>query len=174
MKIIAETNRLILRNITESDAQDLFELDSNPKVHEFLGNNPVKHIDECKAYINSIKEQYKSSGMGRIAVIKKDTHEFIGWSGIKYEQNLRKEFNYYDMGYRLKEKFWGKGYATEAALASLDYGFKDLKLEEINAAADINHIASNTILKKIGMEHSGTFEYKGTVCNWYKIINSIP
>lgn len=171
MKIITESNRLILRQITEEDAQDLFELDSNPKVHEFLGNQPVKHIDECKTYITSIQEQYKTHGIGRIAVIKKDTLEFIGWSGIKYEQNLRKEFNYYDLGYRLKEKFWGKGYATEAALASLCYGFKDLQLKEICAAADINNLASNYILKKIRMQPSGTFEYEGTVCNWYVIKN---
>ena len=127
---LIETERLILRPIKASDAKDLFELDSNPKVHKYLGNNPVKHIDECKTYITSIQQQYKDYGMGRIAVVKKDTQEFIGWAGIKYEQNLRKEFNYYDLGYRLKEQFWGKGYATEAALASLDYGFKNLNFTE--------------------------------------------
>jgi ribosomal-protein-alanine N-acetyltransferase len=169
MKIVAKTNRLILRQITESDAEDLFELDSNPRVHQFLGNKPVTDIDECKAYITSLQEQYKNRGMSRIAVIKKDTQEFIGWSGIKFEQNLRREFNYYDLGYRLKEQFWGKGYATEAALASLNYGFNDLKLKEICAAADINNLASNYILKKIGMKPSGTFQFESTICNWYTI-----
>jgi len=162
-----ETNRLILRPITIEDAQDLFELDSNPKVHIFLGNKPVKTIEESEAIIANVLNQYQNNGVGRLAMIEKSTNQFIGWSGLKYEENLRKEFNYYDLGYRLKEQFWGKGYATEAALASLDYGFKDLKLKEIGATADINHIASNTILKKIGMQHSGAFEFEDDLCNWY-------
>jgi RimJ/RimL family protein N-acetyltransferase len=166
-----ETKRLILRPVTEADAQDFFELDSNPEVHRFLGNKPVKTIAESESMITGILEQYKKFNLGRLAVILKDTNEFIGWSGLKYEQNLRKEFNYYDLGYRFKQQYWGKSYATETALASLCYGFKDLKLQEINAAADIDHIASNTILKKIGMQPSGTFEYEDDLCNWYSIQN---
>ena len=166
-----ETKRLILRPVIEADAQDFFELDSNPEVHRFLANKPVKTIAESESMIAAILEQYKKFDLGRLAVILKDTNEFIGWSGLKYEQNLRKEFNYYDLAYRFKQQYWGKGYATETALASLDYGFRDLKLQEINAAADIDHIASNTILKKIGMQPFGTFEYEDDLCNWYRIIN---
>ncbi len=166
-----ETKRLILRPVIEADAQDFFELDSNPEVHRFLGNNPVTTIDESESMIAAILEQYEKFDLGRLAVILKDTNEFIGWSGLKYEQNLRKEFNYYDLGYRFKQQYWGKGYATETALASLHYGFKDLKLQEINAAAGIDHIASNTILKKIGMQPSGTFKYEADLCNWYSIQN---
>lgn len=164
---ILETNRLILRPVTKDDVEDFFEMDSNPKVHIYLGKNPAKTIDDSKAMVDDILQQYTDFGIGRLAMVKKDTNEFIGWSGLKYERQLRKEFNYYDLGYRMKEQYWGNGYATEAALASLDFGFKDLKLQEICAAAEIEHIASNTILNKIGMTHSGTFEYEGDVCNWY-------
>ncbi|WP_418638899.1 GNAT family N-acetyltransferase [Winogradskyella sp.] len=164
-----ETKRLILRLITIADTQDFFELDSNPKVHLFLGNNPVKTIEQSEAMIANILQQYKTNGLGRLAIIEKSTNEFVGWAGLKLEEKLRKEFSYYDLGYRLKEQFWGKGYATEAASASLEYGFNTLKLEEIGAAADVNHIASNTILKKVGMQPSGTFEYEGDLCNWYII-----
>lgn len=168
---IIETKRLFLRPITADDAQDFFELDSNPKVHLFLGNKPVKKIEESEAMIANILEQYETNGLGRLAIIEKSTNEFMGWAGLKYEENLRKEFNYYDLGYRLKEQFWGKGFATEAAFASLEYGFKDLKLKEIGAAAGFNHIASNTILKKIGLKPSGTFTYEGELCNWYLLQN---
>jgi len=164
-----ETKRLILRPITIADTQDFFELDSNPKVHLFLGNNPVKTIEQSEAMIANILQQYKTNGLGRLAIIEKSTNDFVGWAGLKLEEKLRKEFSYYDLGYRLKEQFWGKGYATEAAFASLEYGFNTLKLEEIGAAADVNHIASNTILKKVGMQPSGTFEYEGDLCNWYII-----
>ncbi len=128
--------------------QDFFVLDSNPKVHTFLGNNPIKTLQESETMILNILQHYKTYGIGQLALIDKESNLFIGWSGLKYEVNLRKEFNYYDLGYRLKQKIWEKGYASEAALASLNYGFKDLKLKEICSAADTNHIASNTILKK--------------------------
>jgi RimJ/RimL family protein N-acetyltransferase len=168
---IIETKRLFLRPITEADIKDFFELDSNPNVHIYLGNKPVKTIEESEAMVANILEQYETNGIGRLAIIEKSTKKFIGWSGLKYEENLRKEFKYYDIGYRLKENFWGKGYATEAALASLNYGFKDLKLNEIGAAADVNHIASNTILKKTGMQRLGNFTFEGELCNWYNLKN---
>ena len=171
MNVNLETERLVLRPIEEGDAQDFFELDSNPKVHIYLGNNPVTSIDQSKAMIADILKQYEAYNIGRLAMIKKDTGEFIGWSGLKFERDLRKEFDYYDLGYRLKEEFWGNGYATEAALASLDYGFNDLKLEEICAAAEVDHIASNTILKKVGLIPSGTFTFEGHLCNWYTLKN---
>lgn len=167
MQIKIETKRLVLRPISESDAQDFFELDSNPEVHRFLGNQVATSIEESKDMIANILEQYQTNGIGRLAIIDKSTKAFLGWSGLKYEENLRKEFNYYDLGYRLKQKYWGNGYATEAAIASLKYGFKDLKLNEICAAADIHNSGSSIILKKIGMTESGRFTFKGQVCNWY-------
>ena len=170
MNIKLETERLFLRPVKKDDAEDFFELDSNPKVHLFLGNNPVKSIEQSKAMIDDVLQQYEDYGIGRLAIIKKDTGEFIGWSGLKFERNIR-DFDYYDIGYRLKEEFWGNGYATEAALASLGYGFNDLKLKEICAAALSEHIVSNRILKKIGMSPSGTFVFEGDLCNWYVLKN---
>jgi len=166
-----ETKRLYLRPINEEDDQNFFEMDSNPKVHIFLGNNPVTSIEQSREKIKGVLQQYKDYGVGRLAMIKKDNGEFVGWSGLKFERELRKEFDYYDLGYRLNEKFWGKGFATEAAKASLEYGFKDLKLKEICAAADVNHTVSNKILKNIGLNLSGTFSYQGDLCNWYTLQN---
>lgn len=171
MNLKLETNRLYLRPINEEDDQNFFEMDSNPKVHIFLGNNPVTSIEQSREKIKGVLQQYKDYGVGRLAMIKKDTGEFVGWSGLKFERELRKEFDYYDLGYRLNEKFWGKGFATEAAKASLEYGFKDLKLKEICAAADVNHTVSNKILKNIGLNPSGTFSYLGDLCNWYTLQN---
>ena len=65
-------------------------------------------------------EQKAKNGMARLAIIEKETQEFIGWTGIKFEENLRFE-NYYDLGYRLKKKFWGKGIASETAKLSLKH-----------------------------------------------------
>lgn len=171
MECIIKTKRLLLRPFTLADAEDLFELDSNPKVHQYLGNNPITSIDETKEVISSVLNQYSTFGIGRLGIVISATQEFIGWAGLKYEQQLRKDFSYFDLGYRIKEPYWGQGYASEAALASLNYGFKVLKLKEICAAAHEDNLASNHILKKIGLKTSGQFIYEGTKCNWYCLKN---
>ena len=116
-------------------------------------------------------KQYEEFGIGRLAIINKETKEFIGWSGIKFERELRTEFDYYDLGYRLKEIYWGHGYATEAAIGSLEYGFNELRLNEINACADVNHVVSNKILKKIGFIPDGNFTFEGSLINWFFLKN---
>ena len=172
MKVHIETERLIIRDLEAYDAQGIFELDSDPEVHEFLGKKPIKTIEEAKQLIDFIRAQYVENGIGRWAIIDKRTESFIGWTGLKYEQGLRKEFSYYDLGYRLLKKYWGKGIATETAIESLKYGFEKLELNEIGAAADINHLASNKILQKIGLQFIDTFDYEGITHNWYKIKKS--
>lgn len=169
MEIFIESDRILLREIMEWDVEDFYELDSDPEVHRYLGNTPITHIDQASATIKDIRGQYNERGIGRLAIIDKRSLEFIGWSGLKLERNLRPEREYYDIGYRLKQKFWGRGYATEAAELSLKYAFEDRKLEKIGAAAEVDHVVSNHILQKIGMTPSGTFEYKEFTLNWYEM-----
>ena len=172
MKVHIETERLLIRDLEEYDAKGIFQLDSDPDVHEFLGKNPINTIDEAKQVIDFIRNQYVDNGIGRWAIIDKKTDDFIGWTGLKYEQGLRVDFSYYDLGYRLRKKYWGKGIATESAIQSLKYGFEKLDLKEIGAAADVDHLVSNKILKKIGLKFIETFEFEGSTCNWYNLKKS--
>ena len=170
MKIFAETERLILRELVPADDAGMFELDSDPEVHLYLGNKPVTSIEQSREAIAFIRLQYIENGIGRWAVIEKATGDFIGWSGLKL---LTTEVNhhilFYDIGYRLIKRYWGKGYATESALAALSYGFNELKLTEIYGMADVDNLGSNNILKKIGLNFIETFDYDGVMHNWYKI-----
>ena len=75
MKSCIETERLILREIISADLEGMFELDSNPQVHRFLGNKPVKHIDESRLYIEKIRQQY--TGNGIVHSCRKDDKSFI-------------------------------------------------------------------------------------------------
>lgn len=169
MNIHIETERFILRDLEESDAEGMFQLDSDPDVHEFLGKKPIKTLEEARQTIDFVRKQYVKNGIGRWAIIDKKTGDFIGWTGLKYEENLRQEFNYYDLGYRLRKKYWGRGIATETALTSLAYGFEKLDLQEIGAAADVDHLISNHILQKVGLRFFDTFHYDGALHNWYKM-----
>ncbi|MBI1223442.1 MAG: GNAT family N-acetyltransferase [Bacteroidetes bacterium] len=169
MKIHIETERLILRDLEMTDAEGMFQLDSDPEVHEFLGKKPIKTLEEAVEVIERVRKQYERNGIGRWAIIDRETGDFIGWAGLKYEEVLRKEFSYYDLGYRLRKDYWGKGIATESAMASLNYGFEKLHLSEIGAAAAVNHLVSNKILKKIGLNFIETFVYDEIPHNWYAI-----
>jgi len=172
MNIHIETDRLIIRDFVKENVQGIFELDSNPAVHTFLGNKPIHTMEQAEQIVDYIMGQYETYGMGRWAIIDKENGEFVGWTGLKYEDKVRKEFNYYDIGYRLKENYWGKGIATETAIASLKYGFETMNLSEIGGAADVNHAASNKILRKIGLQFVDTFEYEGAAHNWYNLTKS--
>ncbi|WP_406685121.1 GNAT family N-acetyltransferase [Seonamhaeicola sp. MEBiC1930] len=167
-----ETERLILREIRITDVDGMFELDSNPIVHKYLGNTPIKTKEESVKIIEFIIKQYKERGIGRWAAIDKVSGDFIGWSGLKLNmkgEELNGLVNFYDVGYRFIPRFWGKGYATESAMASLKYGFEILNLKTIVGAAEQQNIASNKVLKKIGLNFCMTFFYDDIPCNWYEL-----
>lgn len=118
MKIILETERLLIRELDYSDEQDLFEMDADPEVHLYIENNPVKTIDQITQVIEMLKKQYKENGIARWAVVDKKTNECVGWSGLKYiNQSLNNHTDFYELGYRFKKKHWGKGFATESSSA---------------------------------------------------------
>ena len=83
MKFYLETERLILRELLETDLEGMFELDSNATVHKYLGNNPITTREQAAENIRYIREQYDKLGIGRFAAIEKSSGDFIGWSGLK-------------------------------------------------------------------------------------------
>ncbi|MFV5691287.1 GNAT family N-acetyltransferase [Flavobacterium sp. LT1R49] len=167
-----ETERLILRELLPTDDIGMFELDSNPEVHKYLGNKPVTHIDESRAYIENIRLQYLDNGIGRWAVILKETNEFIGWSGLKLNKDLvNNHENFYEIGYRFIQKHWGKGFGTESSIAFMEYGFNEMKIDTIYAYADSGNSGSKNILEKIGMQYVNSFVYDGEDEVWYEMKN---
>ncbi len=170
MEIFAETERLILREILPSDRNALFAIDSDPDVNIYLGNNPVKNIEQTDDLIEFIRKQYVDNGIGRWAMIEKSTNNFIGWAGLKLVRELtNNHINYYDLGYRLNKNYWGKGFATEAAKASLHYGFNTLNLNEIYAIADSENVASRNVIEKVGLKYIETFIFNDTNHDWFEI-----
>ena len=131
--IIFQTPRLILRQFTEEDAPLILRLNSHPEIVKYI-HEPVLETEEQarKILIDMILPQYKNN-LGRWAIHTKDNMEFIGWCGLKY----RPELDEIDLGYRLIQKAWGKGFATESAQYSLDHGFKILHLPLITGRAHI-------------------------------------
>jgi [ribosomal protein S5]-alanine N-acetyltransferase len=170
MKIFAETDRFLLREILTTDINGMFELDSDPEVHKCLGNKPLCDKEQAKNAINSIRQQYIDNGIGRWAIIDKATNQFVGWAGLKLvTEDTNNHKNFYDIGYRLIKKYWGQGIATETAIATLEYAFDKLNIDTVYASAHCENEGSNKILKKVGLNFIETFYYQDIKCNWYKI-----
>ena len=173
MTFYIETERLILRELRLSDLDGMFELDSNPEVHKYLGNKPIKTVNESVKILESVINQYHERGIGRFAAIEKPSGEFIGWSGIKLntgdKETLGDKRDFYDIGYRFIPRYWGKGYATESSKATLDFGFKKLNIKTMCGAAEIGNIASNKVLQKIGLQYMEQFPYEKEMINWYEL-----
>lgn len=171
MKFHIETERLLLRELRDEDLEGIYELDSNPNVHRYLGNKPINSREEAQKIIDSVKMQYAERGIGRWAIINKETQEFMGWTGLRLntEYNMNNHTRYYDVGYRIIERFWGKGYATESGKAAVEYAFKTMKLSEIYGTTEIGNEASHKALLNIGLKYLEDFYYEEEDLNlrWY-------
>ena len=167
MNIIIETNRLLLRIFTEDDAALLYELNLDPDVIRYT-HDPIKDLTHASEILEKvIIPQYALYNHGRWAVHVKTTLEFLGWCGLKYLA----ESNEIDLGYRFKKEGWGKGYATEAASASIQFGFEKIGLKRIVARAEIENIGSWKVLEKCGMTYIGDEEVDGYPVKTYEILN---
>lgn len=170
MEILIETERLLIRELVPTDVEGMFDLDSNPEVHQYLGKQPVQSKEEAIGVLNFIRQQYSDHGIARWAMVDKKTGDFIGWTGFKYITDLtNNHVNYYDLGYRLRQKYWGMGIATEAAMACLEYGFNQLGFQEVFATADCENAGSNNILTKLGFTRIETFDLDGEPHHWYRL-----
>lgn len=148
MTKILETPRLVLREMTPEDAAHAFLLNSDPEVLRYTGDEPFESVEEAREFLQKY-ESYKKYGFGRWAVILRETGEYLGWCGLKYTPELDE----YDIGYRLMKKFWGSGYATEAAKACLELGFEQLDMPAIVGRVMPENTPSIRVLEKIGLTY---------------------
>ena len=165
MNVVIETERLLLRTFSETDAPLIYELNLDPDVTRYT-HDPVKDLAHATEILEkTIIPQYALYNHGRWAVHLKATLDFLGWCGLKY----RAELNEIDLGFRFKKEFWGKGFATEAAYASIKYGFEKIGLQRIVGRAEIDNIGSLKVLKKCGMNYIGDEEVEGYPVKTYEL-----
>lgn len=175
MNLILETNRLLLRPLELSDAEAMLEMDNNPNVHTYLWQSPTQDINETIKIIEMVQMQYVANKIGRFATILKETGEFIGWTGIKFVNDHIENgnTNFYDYGYRLNENFWNKGYATEASIAWLDYGFNQMNIDKMHAYTHAQNGASNHVLQKVGFQFMEDYpDNESVIWKWWQLSNS--
>jgi RimJ/RimL family protein N-acetyltransferase len=150
-KPLFTSENLAFHEITEEDAGVMYALNCDPEVVQYTGDTSFISISAAENFLADRREENKKIGYGRWKILLRQTGECIGWCGLKFHADQ----NVTDVGYRLFRRHWGNGYATEAAKASIEYGFSILKLNRIVAHARKENIGSLRVLEKCGMKIIG-------------------
>lgn len=164
MKPVALTARLELRQFSLDDAAGFFHLNEDPEVLSHTGDVAFRDEEEARAFIASY-DPYSTTGYGRWSVYLRDDGRYIGWCGL----SLKPSTGETDIGFRFFRDCWGKGYATEAAYASLDLGFNRFGLQRIVGRAMRDNAASHAVLRKLGMTPAFDFVQDGQTWVQYEL-----
>ncbi len=165
-----ETERLILRPLELTDADRMHLLDRDPEVMKYIGMPTLSSVEETRDVIGYIRKQYDDFGIGRFAVVEKESGLLVGWSGLKFNDSEVNGFkDFYELGYRFLPETWGKGYASETGKAFVDKFFDEMKLKNLYAYAHSENGASNHVLTKLGFTKTGTFTEPDGDCFWYEM-----
>lgn len=160
--IILKTERLLLHETTANEAEDMYNLNNDPEVIKHTGNDGFVSIEKSREFITNYTD-YKKYGYGRWTARLKENDEIIGWCGLKFLEDMQEV----DIGYRLHKKHWGKGYATEAAKACLEFGKTQLGMKRIIGMAEKKNLASIRIFEKLNMQFEKDFIEDDTDCVFY-------
>lgn len=155
MNTYVETERLALRRFTTDDADLLVELDSDPEVMRYLSGGQATPLEEVQGDLVHILASYERWGgnFGTFAAQEKDTNAFIGWFYLRPGREPEAPLDVADIGYRLRQAAWGKGYATEGSRALLQKGFTELGLRLIWAETAAVNRRSRNVMEKLGMTY---------------------
>jgi ribosomal-protein-alanine N-acetyltransferase len=152
---VLETERLRLRRLTPDDAPFIVELLNDPLFLRFVGDKGVRDRAGAEQYIRQgPMASYARHGFGLFHVATKDGDAPIGMCGLLKREILEDV----DIGFAYLPQFGGRGYATEAAAAVMDYGRTTLGLKRIVAITAPDNAASQNVLKKIGLRYERTLK----------------
>jgi RimJ/RimL family protein N-acetyltransferase len=157
MQVFLETERLVLRRFTETDVDNLFDLDSDPEVMRFITGG--KHTP-CDAILNETLPRIllyyeRFEGFGFWAATERSTGEFLGWFEFRPPEGGGP--GEVELGYRLKRSAWGKGYATEVSRALIRKGFGELGVQRVVAHTMAVNTASRRVMENVGLTLQRTF-----------------
>jgi RimJ/RimL family protein N-acetyltransferase len=143
-----DTERLLLRPFTLDDAEAWLPLISLPEIIRYTGDVAATSVAEARECLRTRPlRDYAVHGYGRMAVIEKSTRRLVGFSGLKYLEDLREV----DIGYRFLPDCWGKGYATESASVLMEQGRRAHGFRRIVGMAHPDNAASIHVLEKLGL-----------------------
>ena len=152
-----ETSRLILRSWKDSDLKPFYALNSNAEVMRYFPHGLTQ--PQSDALAQKFQTLIDIQGWGFWAVELKQTGEFIGFIGLHRQPDQFTFSPCTEIGWRLEQKFWGKGFATEAAIACLDFAFNSLHLNAVVAFTTQQNSKSQAVMQRLGMQFQYYFNH---------------
>ena len=150
-----KTDRLILKNYTDQEREPFYLINSDPEVMRYFPS--VLTREESNAMLERLRNGINDRGYGFWgAFIDNELIGMIGINPIPFDAHFTPAV---EVGWRLAKKHWGKGYATEGAIAALDFGFNELKLDEIIAITTVNNLPSQKVMHRLGMTHDSKDDF---------------
>ncbi|TQV85290.1 GNAT family N-acetyltransferase [Aliikangiella coralliicola] len=164
MSYIAESHRIYLAKFSELDVEGFFQLNADPEVIRYTGDAPFKNKKQVVELIEAY-DHYQKYGFGRWSVYSKKTNDYLGFCGLRFSDDSQEV----DIGFRLQRRFWGQGFATEAARLSLEIGFNQYHLSSIVGRAMRVNQNSHRLLEKIGFTFEKNFTQLGKPWGQYRL-----
>ncbi|HAU05895.1 MAG TPA: N-acetyltransferase [Pseudoalteromonas shioyasakiensis] len=174
---IARTARLSFRLMDENDAELLYELDNDPEVMKHLTRGKVSTMQGIKEVfiprLNAYRNEQKGWGLWQVNII--ESNEFIGWVLVRpmgfFEQP---DFSDLEIGWRFKKMSWGKGYASEAALAITKAVSEPEEVKSLSATALKDNLGSIKVMEKLGLKFVKNYNHKDEQGELPAVLYSCP
>jgi len=154
---VLETERLLLRKLTLDDAEDMFEYASDPEVTKYLVWVAHQDIEDSREFLKSVLDRYRKGLVASWGVVHKLDEKLIGTCGyISWlpHGDLGKHARA-ELGFALSRKYWGQGLMPEAVREVITFGFRKMQLNRIQATCEVENLASERVLEKVGMKFEG-------------------
>ncbi|PLR95223.1 GNAT family N-acetyltransferase [Bacillus sp. T33-2] len=149
---VLETERLILREIEKTDAKDIFACFSRDAVTRFYGQDTLTSEEQAEGFVEFFKNSFLERRGIRWGIERKQKKGLVGTVGFNAWSPKHKRA---EIGYEIHPDHWRNGYAREAVLEVISYGFNDLELNRIGAVVFLQNEASNEMLIKLGFQKEG-------------------
>lgn len=151
------TPRLVLRPFLAADAEALQRMYQSEDVRRYMPIPSAPSLEQMQRFVARQLAHWEKHGCGHWGLVPEGKEEIAGWAGLQYLPELDE----FEVAYALDLPFWGKGYATEAALASLHFGFTHLDLDHIIALVHPDNLGSRRVIEKCGMTYVETISLWG-------------
>ncbi|MFF7197259.1 GNAT family N-acetyltransferase [Streptomyces sp. NPDC008079] len=145
------TPRLVLRRWREDDIAPMAEINADPEVMRYIGDGQPRDLEQTAESIERWEEEWDDEGFGLFAVELLASGELAGFTGLSVPTFLPEVLPAVEIGWRLGRQFWGQGYASEAAHATLEFALQDRGLDRVISIAQLGNDASENVMRKLGM-----------------------
>jgi RimJ/RimL family protein N-acetyltransferase len=145
------TSRLLLRRWRAEDVEPFAAICGDPEVMRYVGSGAIRTHEQSAFSVQAFEREWEENGFGLFAVELLGGDQMIGFTGLAIPTFLPEILPTVELGWRFARSVWGKGYATEAARAALDFALVQLRLPDVVSIYQADNHASARIVQKLGM-----------------------